>query len=229
MAAILFFLPSFTYLKAKFYCMETNQPTASTVVTPPPAAPGMFGTRIPSSVAFAVGILLFLLPISEVRCGGTKLATKSGLDYAMAKDWKPATGGLLNKNDMKEKTMSSDKQQTGNTQYFAIGALTLGLLGFLLSMGSNKTAGGGIVTGLLAAGSSIGLMLDEKNNFAQSLKSQAMDKAQEGADGFGLDKLGNTMNDMKPTLAFTPWFYVAVVAFVAAALFCYLRMRSSKT
>ena len=209
--------------------MDTNQPTASPTYAPASAAPGMFGTKVPASVAFAVGILLFLLPISEVRCGGTKLATKSGLDYAMAKEWKPATGGMLGKNDLQDKTMSSSKEERGNTQYFAIGAMALGLLGLLLCFGNTKTAGGGIVAGLLAAGASIGLMLDEKNNFAQSLKSQAVDKAQDGADNFGLDKIGNTMGDLKPTLAFTPWFYVAVVAFAAAALFCYLRMRSSKT
>lgn len=209
--------------------METNQPTASPTYAPASTAPGMFGTKIPASVAFVVGVLLFLLPISEVKCGGTKLASKSGLDYAMGKEWKINDNGMFGDKKSREENVSDKKEPQGNTQYFAIGALAMGVIGLFLCFGSPKAVGGGIVAGILAAGASIGLMLDEKNNFAQSLKSQALDKAQEGADNFGLDKIGNTMGDIKPTLAFTPWFYVAVVAFLAAALFCYLRMRSSKT
>lgn len=209
--------------------MDTTQPTASPSYAPRSATPGMFGTKIPSSVAFAVGVLLFLLPLSEVRCGGNKLANKSGLDYAMGKDWKVATNGMFGKSDMKEKNMSAGKDEKGNTQYFAIGALVLGAIGFLLCFGSSKAGGAGVIAGILAAGSMIGLMLDEKSNFANSLKNQAVDKAQEGADNLGLDKLGNTMGDIKPTLAFTPWFYVAIVAFICAAIFCYMRIRSSKT
>ncbi|HWR32580.1 MAG TPA: hypothetical protein VN451_03600 [Chitinophagaceae bacterium] len=209
--------------------METNQPAASSTYAPASAAPGLFGTKIPASVAFAVGVLLFLLPISEVRCGGSKLATKSGLDYAMGKEWKINDNGMFGDKKSREENVSEKKEPQGNSQYFAIGALALGVIGLILCFGSPKATGGGIVAGILAAGSAIGLMLDEKNNFAQSLKNQALDKATEGVGNMGLDKIGNTMGDIKPTLAFTPWFYVAVVAFVAAALFCYMRMRSSKT
>ena len=31
------------------------------------------------------------------------------------------------------------------------------------------------------------------------------------------------------TVDFTPWFYIAVIAFLAAAFFCYKRMSASKT
>ncbi len=204
--------------------MDTNQPTVQTTYTPPAPAPGMFGTRIPSTVAFAVGVLLFLLPFSQIKCAGTTIANKSGLDYALGNGWKAASGGLGG-NDLKSKTMSADKEQKGNTQYLAIGALGLGVLGFLLSFANAKAGGaGGIVTGILSAGASIGLMLDEKNNFAASLKQQALDKAKEGADSLGLDKIGNTMNDYKATLAFSPWFYIAIISFLAAAFFCYKRM-----
>lgn len=47
--------------------MDTNQPTSVTTSTPVSAAPGMFGTKMPSSIAFAVGILLFLLPFAAIK------------------------------------------------------------------------------------------------------------------------------------------------------------------
>lgn len=209
--------------------MDTNQPTTSTTYTSKPPAPGMFGTKIPSSVAFAIGILLFLLPFSEIRCGGTKIMTKSGLDYALGKEWKTVAGGL-GSGDVQDKSMDVGKEQKGNTQYFIIAALALGVFGFLLSFGTARTGGsGGMVAGVLAAGALIGFMLDHKKNFANSLRDQAIDKATEGADDMGLDKISNTMGDIKPTLAFTPWYYIAVVAFIVAAIFCYMRMRSPRS
>ena len=47
-------------------------------LTPQPAvvtasSPGMFGTGIPSTVAFAVGVLLFFLPFMEIKCGNSTL------------------------------------------------------------------------------------------------------------------------------------------------------------
>ena len=204
--------------------MDTNQPTSVTTSAPASAAPGMFGTKMPSSIAFAVGILLFLLPFAELKCGGTTIANKTGLDYALGNNWKTA-GGMVGKNDMQDKAASTDKMQKGNTQYLAIGALALGILGLAISFANAKASGsGGVITGILSAGALIGLMIDEKKNLATSLKNQALDKAQEGADSLGFDKIGNTMNDVKPTLAFSPWFYVAVIAFLAAAFFCYKRM-----
>jgi hypothetical protein len=210
--------------------MDTNQPASSTTIfVPASAKPGMFGTRIPSAIAFAVGILLFLLPFAEIRCGGTTLASKSGLDFALDNKWKTVGGSMLGKNEMQDQSMSAGKEQKGNTQYYIIGALALGVIGLLLSFAGAKAGAGGIATGILAAGALIGFMLDLKKNVNDSLKAQAMDKAQQGADNMGLDKIGNTMGDIKPTLAFSTWFYIAVVAFLVAAFFCYKRMQSSKT
>ena len=212
--------------------MDTNQPASSTTIfVPGPAKPGMFGTKIPSTVAFAFGILLFFLPFSEIRCVSTKVATKSGLDFSLGNDWKPITGGAgLSKTDFQQKASSFGKEQKGNTQYLAIGAAALAILGLLLSLTNSKSAwGGGIVAGVLSGGALIGLMLDEKKNYAASLKTQALDKAKEGADNLGLDNFSNSLGDTKLTLAFSPWFNIAVLAFLAAAFFCYKRMQSSKT
>ena len=213
--------------------MDTNQPTTSTVSNTyfEPQA-GMFGTKVPSSIAFVVAILVFLLPFTEIRCGGTKLMQKSGLDFAMGNQWKTVAGALpgTDNNDLTNKTMSAGKEQSGYTQYFIIGALALGVIGLLLALSNSRGASaGGIAVGVIAAGALIGFMLDLKKNFENSLREQAINKAADGADDAGLGGIGNTMNDIKPTLAFTPWFYIAVLAFLAAAIFCYLRMKSYRS
>ncbi len=213
--------------------MDPNQPTTSTVTTVNYAPqPGMFGTKVPSSIAFVVGILVFLLPFTEIRCGGTKLMQKSGLDFAMGNEWKTVAGALpgSNNTDLTDKTMSAGKEQSGNTQYFIIGALALGLIGLLLAFSNSKGASaGGILAGVLAAGALIAFMLDLKKNFENSLREQAIDKATDKAGDAGLEGISNTMNDIKPTLAFTPWFYIAVLAFLAGALFFYLRMKTYRS
>ncbi|HMK27792.1 MAG TPA: hypothetical protein VK483_17295 [Chitinophagaceae bacterium] len=215
--------------------MDTNQPASSTTTTtttsaPVSAAPGMFGTKIPSSVAFAVGILLFFLPFSEIRCGGSPFMNQTGKGFILNENWKPTgTAGMLGNDSMKESTSKVTGEKAGNSQIFAIAAAGLALLGFLLSFANAKTGGGGgMVTGILSAGALIALMFDVKKWFNDGLAKEALDKTKEGADNIGLDKIGNTMGDMKPTLAFTPWFYVAVIAFLAAAFFCYKRMQTSK-
>jgi hypothetical protein len=46
-------------------------------------------------------------------------------------------------------------------------------------------------------------------------------------DPLGLNKLGSEVSDkLNITVDFTPWFYIAVLAFLAGAYFCYRRMKS---
>ena len=218
--------------------MDTNQPTTPTPppytpppsYTPPPqtyvpaAAPGMFGTKIPSSVAFVVAILLFLLPFSEIKCGGSALMNNTGLGFALGKDWKIAGGyGKDMLKDMDSKT-SNEKDKT--VQMLIIAGLGLGVLGLLFSFAGSATgARMGIVTGVLGAGSLVAFMFILKKWFNDGLVKQAAEKAKDGTDSLGLDKMG----DMKFSLAFTPWFYIAVISFLAAAFFCYKRMTAAKT
>jgi hypothetical protein len=207
--------------------MDTNQPTASTTYAPAPASPGMFGTSIPSSVAFIVAILMFLLPFSEIKCGGSTLMNKSGLGFATGQKWKFAGG--YGQDMMKDMDTKTGKKKEGNAQIFILAALGLGVLGLFTSFVKSKGTGGiGTIAGLLGAGTLIAFMFDVKKWFNDGLAKEAAEKATSGADSIGLDKIGDTMNNMKPTLAFTPWFYVAIVAFLAAAFFCYKRMSSMK-
>ena len=216
--------------------MDPNQTTAPPppAYFPPPASPGVFGNRIPSTVAFAIGILLFFLPFIDIKCGGMSLAKASGFELAtgfkiknaggnsLMDEWKtPATESGLPKTT--EKTSKKDPN------IFAMASLGLGVLGLLLSFANAKTGGGGgIVAGILSAGTLIYMMIDLKQTFNKEMVNKIPDKVGEGADTLELDKLGSSLNDMKPTLEFTPWFWVAVIAFLAAAIFSYMRMRNVK-
>lgn len=207
--------------------MDNNQAATSTPVNPKSTMPGIFGTKVHATIAFGVGVLLYLLPLSELKCAGQKIASKSGITYAMGKEWKVVSSGMFGSETKKDQSSDFSKEKKGNTQILAIAAIGLGVLGLLLCMGAHKSAHtGGLVSGVLAAGASIALMIDQKSNFAKALKLDALDKGGDVSEGF--DKIGNTLNNAKLELGFTMWFYLAVTAFLAAAFFCYKRMQSEK-
>jgi hypothetical protein len=209
--------------------MDTNQTASTTtyVSTPPPPTPtpskGIFGTNIPSTVAFAVAVLMFLLPLSEIRCSGQALMKKSGLGFALGQEWKFAGGaGKDMMNDMGTRTGG---KKEGNAQIFVIAALALAVAGLGLSFSNSKTAARvGMVSGIVGAGVLVAFMFDLKKWFNDGIAKQAAEKATEGADSMGLGGIG----DAKLTLAFTPWFYLAVIGLLAAAFFCYKRMTEVK-
>ena len=200
------------------------QPTTN--FSPPTPVPGMFGTKIPSSVAFLVGVLLFLLPFAEIKCGGNVIAKNTGLGIAIGKEWQSVASNNMfgnNNNDENDKDKESDMKKKQDPNYYAIAALGLGILGLLFSFANARSsAGAALVTGILSAGALIGLMLDLQKKVKAD--SGGTIPKTNGGDLFGLDKL----NDVKMTIDFTPWFYVAVIAFLAAAFFSYMRMTSKK-
>jgi hypothetical protein len=203
--------------------MDTNQP--STFSTPPP---GVFGTKIPSSVAFAVGILLFLLPFAEIKCNNATLMQNTGLGIAMGSEWKISEKNMLGGLSGSGNALQTDKTKN-DPNFYAIAALALGLTGLILSLlNARAAAGSALVSGVLSAGSLIALMFDLKKWFNIKAAADATEKAQEGVNNLGMEKIGNTMNNMKPTLDFTPWFYIAGVAFLIAAFFCYKRIQAIK-
>jgi hypothetical protein len=205
----------------KLLRMDTNQQAQGSFIPPPPP-PGVFGTKIPSTVTFAVAILLFLLPFVEVKCGGNTLVNKSGLDIAIHNDWNAASS-FYNKEELQKKNHSDEKE--GNSQIFAIAALGLGVIGLLLSLAKAKSAWtGATISGVLSAAALIGLMIDMKKWFNDSMAKDVTDKAGDEAGKSGMREMGDYLNNVKPALNFTPWFYIAVIAFLVAAFFCYRRM-----
>jgi hypothetical protein len=212
--------------------MENNQSTPSPqpVVTTSTAAPGVFGTKVPSTVAFSVAVLLFFLPFIDIKCNNMSLQTVSG--FQLATGFKTqnnsSTSPLLNelKTDEVDKTIT--KTTTGSDKnkpnLYAIIALGLGVLGLGLSFTNAKTAiSGAIATGIAAAGSLIGLMIDIKKKVRADIPSP------DGKAGEEMDNIGKSLTDnIQVSVDFTPWFYVAVVAFLAAAFLAYKRLKDMR-
>jgi hypothetical protein len=123
-------------------------------------------------------------------------------------------------------TKTTTKTDNKDPNLYAMIALGLGILGLLLSFTNAKAAiGGALITGIASAGALIGMMLDIKNKVKLDMGSGKTG----GEDTMGLDKIGKEMSDkVNISVDFTPWFYLAVIAFLAAAFFCYKRMKSSK-
>ncbi len=103
----------------------------------------------------------------------------------------------------------------------ALAALGLGIAGLIFSLLNAKTGGtGGLITGLLASVALIATMIDIKSQVKAEipdLRNRSMGNA-----GSGFDKLADSVYI---AVDFTPWFYIAVITFLAAAFFCYKRMQ----
>ncbi|HEY6505563.1 MAG TPA: hypothetical protein VIZ28_16425 [Chitinophagaceae bacterium] len=199
--------------------------------TPVPA--GIFGTKIPSSVTFVIAVLLFLLPFAELKCKAPEekenslfnfsnmgmTVTNTGLGLALGSEWKMNTasmGGLFNEksrqNNMKE---NMEAQEPNN---YAIIALVLAALGLGLSFTQTKAwIAVSAAAGALSACALIGLMMDLK-----SKSKELVDETQKASNNYSMSEGAGF------ELGFTPWFYVAVIALLAAAFFSFKRMQSLK-
>ena len=167
---------------------------------------GVFGRNIPSAVAFLVGILLFLLPFAEVRCNGTALANNTGLGIAVGSDWKEVvTKNMFGVSDGTENTEKKEYTRSHNPNVFAIIALTLGVIGFLVAViAVARKSNVNFYIGLLAAASLVAMLVD--------LRSKAKSDTSVNASDLGVNAT------MKVTVDGTAAFYIAVIAFIVAAI-----------
>ncbi len=191
---------------------EPNAEQSAIPVTPAPekSAPK---AKTPSTIAFAIGVLLFFMPFVDIQCNNMSLQKVNGAELATGFKIKgPGTGnsfleGLDNRGG--QPRTYSDGNDKKDPNVYALAALVLGALGLLLSISNARIGGvGGVLTGSLAAASLIGLFVDIHQQVSADI---------------GLKDGGA---DVKIAVEFTPWFYLAVVSFIAAAYFSYKRMKT---
>ncbi len=196
--AYLLFPAAFWY----WFRLGETEPVTTTIMNP-----GIFGTKIPSSVAFIVAILLFFLPFVDIKCNNMSLQKISGIELATGFNIKtPGSNNSLF--DTVEKSTAA-KGEKKDPYIYALVALALGVGGLLLSLINKKTtAVGGIIMGALGTAAMIGMMIDIKSDIK--------------GEGIGGEE------GVKVAVDFTIWFYMSVIAFLAAAFFSYRRMRSEK-
>jgi hypothetical protein len=205
----------------------------------PATAParGLLGTKIPSSVVFVIGILVFLMPFVELRCnnadaktdmggfdlnyGGQMAITNTGVGLAFGSEWKIAMNGLGGLLSGKENMNKQQPKQDPN--YYAIAALALGIIGLVFCF--SKMNGGvwiAMICGILSAVALIGLRFDLDKKIKDP--SNVVQKNENSSDWFGAGT-----DAVKFELHYTPWFYIALLAMIGASVLCYLRMKNSRT
>jgi hypothetical protein len=106
-----------------------------------------------------------------------------------------------------------NKTEKKDPNMLALAALVLGVAGLIFSLRDAKT--GGLITGILAAVALTATMIDIKSKLKSELPD--LNKAR-GNTTSDFDRLGDSMYI---AVDFTPWFYIAVIAFAAGAFFCY--------
>ena len=187
-----------------------NQESTLQVSTTPR---GMFGSNIPSAVAFLVGILLFLLPFAEVRCNGTPLANNTGLGIAMGSDWKElVTKNMLDVSDGTDTTQKREYTKSHDPNIFAIIALALGVIGFLVAViAVTRKWNINFYIGLVAAASLVAMLID--------LRSKAKSDTSLNSSDVGLNV------SMKVTVDGTAAYYIAIIVFIAASILSLQRSR----
>jgi hypothetical protein len=180
-------------------------------ISPTTSATGVFGTKIPSSLAFLLAIVLFLLPFAEIRCNGTPIANNTGLGLATGAEWKEVvTKSIFGNEFQSRRSVNESKMEKQDPNIFAIAALALGVIGVLIAFLTPK--GGGrfnLVLGALAAVSLIAMLID--------LRSKA--KSDNSVRSSDLDFNASSI----VTVEGTGWFYFAIILFILGGVFSYLR------
>jgi hypothetical protein len=200
--------------------MDQHQPLTEAPVTPVyQAAPsrGLFNTGIPSTIAFAAALLLFLMPFAEIKCGGTKFMSKKGIDFAMNKEWSVDKGMG---DDMFKDGDKKPSNKEGQAPMLVIVAMALAVVGVGVSLIKSKT--GSLLTtvvGFAGVGSLVGFMIMLKSWFDKEMAKDSAGKVKDATSGIG---------DVKLSLDFTIGLYLCLACFLIAAVFAILRMQSSK-
>ena len=196
------------------------EPTLGTQATAPVASTtsstGLLGTKIPSSIAFLLAILLFLLPFAEIRCNGTAVASNTGLGIATGTEWKEVVTKSIFGNEFQNNPSTNEsKVQKQDPNIFAIAALALGVIGVLIAFLTPK--GGGkfnLFVGALAATSLIAMLID--------LRSKA--KSDNSIKSSDLDFNAGVI----VTVDGTGWFYFTIILFILGGVFSYLQGKNKQ-
>ena len=185
--------------------------------------PGIFTTKIPSAVTFGVGILLFFMPFVDIRCNSITLKKVTGLELATGFEIKgPGSDDTVvvdfeRMDDNKADVHFSERKNDPNI--FALVALAMAVFAFIFSLIDRKKAlAGAVITGALTVAALIGAMIDIKRKVEVQIPEII------SSSGYS----AKAKNDMYISIHFTAWFYVAILAFIAATWFCYRRMLAKK-
>jgi hypothetical protein len=196
--------------------MDTNQPTPATT----PVATAKRSSFGPGSVSFLVGVLLFLLPFVDIKCGGTTIKEVRGFELAtgFTIEDKSMNQSLFGNMGLEQST-SNNKAEKRDPNMFALASLGLGILAFIiafLAKGSRSVLAA--FMGLLASVALIVLMINIKTDPGLNTSS----KTNNNADGFNMN-----LGDDIIRVEFTPWIYLTILLFLAGAYFSWRKQNKT--
>ncbi len=173
-----------------------------------------FRRRHNPTVALIAGLLLFLLPFARVKCGSMVVAENTGVGMVTGKQWKMSFTGFDNGPFEDADESSAYPLKKGKPQGFVLFAAIFALCGLILcftylEMRAILTMVSSILAALFLGAAYFGLKMQ--------LKSVPFDDMYEGG-GFSS---GSTFIRVQ----FTPWYFIAVAAFAAAAVFSFKHNR----
>lgn len=194
--------------------MAEPQPTTSPTPITPPSSSGVFGTKIPSTVTFAVGILLFFTPFLEIKCNSMTFMSVSGVQLAtgFSKDKNSNQGYFPDNNSSEGHSTVSESDKEGPNIY-AILALVFAILGLILGFVKMRQRLNSITGIIMALGTTICLIL---------LWSDIGNRIR-------MESPNNNNMGFSFSIGMTSWFYVTVVVFLAAAFFSFKRLQAEST
>lgn len=193
---------------ADFIITEEQEQVLSTGISD-----AFFRKKYITTWAFALGLLLFLLPFSQVKCGSATLVENSGLGIAMGWQWKIA---MLGSSNELLKTIKKDKPGNQNQlrerpNVFAIVAILAGLIGLVMSVMAYNN--GSLVT-MSAGALGVIMLIALLIQFKWVLQSSLIDKG---------DKEMNMSSII--TVQFTIWYFLSVFLFAAAAFISFKKYK----
>jgi len=194
--------------------MTEPQPTTSQTPVIPPPPSGVFGTKIPSTVAFAIGILLFFTPFLEIRCNSMTIQSVSGVQLATGfkVDTNKGNPGYFSDLDNSSEIKNERKVDRQSPNRYAMLALIFATLGLIVSFTkwhprvSSTTA---TIVGFATTACLFGLWMD----IGKQVKLQ-LPKSEDG---------------LSISVGMTSWFYVTLIVFVAATFFSFKRLQIVKS
>jgi uncharacterized membrane protein len=199
-------LPVFTCLCFTFATLPTSmQSPEQTSYFSTSNTDAFFRKRYSTTWVLALGLLLFLLPFSQVKCASATLAENSGLGIALGWQWKIVMAGssneLLKKITKDEPGRKNDLKEKPNI--FAIVALIAGLIGIVVSLLTyNHRSLIVFSAGALGVVMLIALLIQFKMVLQSALSAK-----------------GGKEMDMSSiiTVQFTFWYFLSLFLFAAAA------------
>lgn len=168
--------------------------------------------KFSSTTGFIAGLLLFFLPFVEIKCNSATLYEVKGIDLVTGFKIKDPTKRSAQIENTRVDV--SNERQSGNT--FAMIAFGLGIVGLILSFLNFKSQPmASMITGLLAAGCLIALLIDVKSGMGRWNNPSSAKHDPEG------DLFNGLSDAVKIRAVFTIWYYLSVVSFLVAAFFSY--------